>query len=147
MNLKQTIEQDIIKAMKAGEKEKLAVLRYLKAQVNDKEFELQVKELTDKDLIALINGQLKKLEESLVIFEKVKREDLVSKNKKEIEVLKNYLPAQISDEELSREVEEVIKANPNLPHPGALIGIAIKKLAGKADNQRISKMVMSKIKK
>lgn len=90
--------------------------------------------------------KLKKLEESLSFFEKGNRKELVQKTKAELIILKTYLPKQLSDEELEKEINKIIKDNPNLPHPGALIGIAVKKLAGKADNKRISQLVMKKLK-
>ena len=147
MNLKNKIQQDITQALKKGEKEKLEVLRYLFAQIKDKELEKGRKELTDEEIVKLINGQIKKLEESLSFFEKGNRKELAQKTKGELIILKTYLPKQLSDEELEKEVDKIIKDNPDLPHPGALIGIAVKKLAGKADNKRISQLIVKNIKK
>ena len=147
MNLKNKIQQDITQALKKGEKEKLEVLRYLFAQIKDKELEKRRKELTDEEIVKLINGQIKKLEESLSFFEKGNRKELAQKTKGELIILKTYLPKQLSDEELEKEVDKIIKDNPDLPHPGALIGIAVKKLAGKADNKRISQLIVKNIKK
>lgn len=145
MTLKAKIQQDIIIAMKAGDKPKLEALRYLMSQLKDKEIEQRRKELTDEGVIQLINGQLKKLEESLVLFNQGKRQDLVDKTKQESAILQAYLPKQISDEQLEKLVEEIIKANPGVTNPGMLIGISVKKLSGKADNKRISQMVLKKI--
>jgi len=141
MSLRNKINQDIKQALKQGEKEKLEVLRFFNAQVKDKEIEGGRKDLKDKEVIKLINGQLKKLNESLGLFKKGNREELVKKTKIEIDILKKYLPEQLSDEELKKEIDIIVKENQNLPHSGALIGIAVKKLAGKADNQRISQLV------
>ncbi|GAI27255.1 unnamed protein product [marine sediment metagenome] len=145
MNLKNKIQQDITQSLKQGEKGKLEALRYLNAQIQNKELEKGRKKLTDEEVIKLINGQLKKLEEGLSFFEKGERKELAQKTKNEITILKTYLPKQLSDEELEKEIEKIIKENLNLPHPGALIGIAVKKLAGKADNKRVSELVMKKV--
>lgn len=145
MSLKTKIISNIKASMKKGEREKLEVLRYLFAQIKDKELEKGRKELNNEEVVKLISGQIKKLEESLSFFEKGNRKELAQKTKGELIILKNYLPKQLSDEELEKEIEKIIKENPNLPHPGALIGIAVKKLSGKADNKRISQLIMKKV--
>lgn len=144
MNLNNKIQADITQALKAGESRKLEVLRFLNAQIKDQEINQGRKELTDEQIIKVINGQIKKLEEGIKLFKKGGREELAEKNLEEIEILKAYLPAQISDKELEKEIDQIIVDHPNPPHPGALIGIAVKKLAGKADNKRISQLVMKK---
>jgi len=146
MGLKNKIQVNNTQALKAGNKEKLEALRYLNAQINDKEIAQGRKELTDEEIVKLINGQIKKLDESLSFFEKGGRKKLAEKTSSEITILKTYLPKQLSDEELEKEIEKIVKDNPNLPHPGALIGIAIKKLGAKADNKKISQITLKKFK-
>lgn len=146
MSLRDKIQKDIAEALKKQEKQKLEVLRFLNAQIQNKEIEKGRKKLNDEEMIVLINGQIKKLEEGLVLFKKGKREDLVEKTKKEIEILQGYLPAQLSDEELEKEIEKIIKENPGVSQPGHLIGICVKTLAGKADNKKIAQLVMKKLK-
>ena len=147
MKLQEKIKTDIKKALKAGNQAKLEILRFLNAQLYDKHVEKGKKELTDEEVLGVINGQLKKLEESLGFAKKGNREELIKKAEAEIKILKEYLPEQMSDEELEKEIDKIIEENPKVPHPGALIGIAVKKLSGKADNKRISGMVMRKVKK
>ena len=147
MSLRNKIQEDIKHALKEGSKKKVEVLRFLNAQIKDKEIEDKRKELTDEQVIRIINSQLKKSNESLELFEKRNREELAKKTETEIKILKKYLPEQLPDNELKKEIDIIIKENSNLPHPGALIGIAVKKLAGKADNKKISKLVMEKVKR
>lgn len=147
MNLRDRIQKDINEALKSKEEQKLSSLRFLNAQIQNKEIAQGRKELKDEEITELINNQIKKLEESLVLFEKGQREDLIKKTKTEIEILKAYLPKQLSDEKLEKEIEEIIKQSPSVPHPGALIGICVKALAGKADNKKIAQIVMKKVKK
>ena len=97
--LKEKIQKDTIVALKAGEQEKVSLLRFLTAQIKDAEVEAGRKELSDQEVVRLINGQLKKLKESLESFEKAKRTDLVEKTKKEMEMLSFYLPQQLPDEQ------------------------------------------------
>lgn len=141
MVLRNKIKRDINEALKKQERQKLSTLRFLWAQIENQEIEKGRKSLTDEEVIKTINSQIKKLKESLVFFEKAKREDLIKKTKTEIGILKNYLPQQLSDEELRKEVEKIIKQNPSISHPGTLIGLCIKTLAGRADNQHIAEMV------
>lgn len=145
MNLRIKIQKDINEALKKKERPRVSVLRFLNAQIQNKEIDQGREQLTDKEIIELITNQIKKLKESLALFEKGKREDLIKKTKKEIEVLKAYLPRQLSDEELEKEVEKIIKENCQIFNPGALIGICVKALSGKADNKRIAQIVMKKV--
>ncbi|MBL7150500.1 GatB/YqeY domain-containing protein [Candidatus Microgenomates bacterium] len=146
MNLRNQIQQDINSALKKKEKQKLSILRFLNAQIQNKEIEKGRKKLADEEIIKLMRKQVKELKESLSFFEKGKREDLIKKTKTEIEILKTYLPQQLSDEQLEKEVEKIIKQNPSVSHQGALIGICIKTLVGKADNQRIAHIIAKKFK-
>lgn len=100
MNLRIKIQKDINEALKKKERSRVSVLRFLNAQIQNKEIDQGREQLTDKEIIELITNQIKKLKGSLALFEKGKREDLIKKTKKEIEVLKAYLPRQLSDEEL-----------------------------------------------
>ncbi len=145
MSLRENIQQDIIIAMKSQDKEKLGVLRYLFSQIKDEEIAKGRKELTDEEIIKFISSLIKKLEESLVLYEKTQRKDLEGKAKSEINILKAYLPAQMSDTELENAITKIINDNKQINNPGALIGIGVKQLAGKADNSRIASMVMKKL--
>lgn len=146
MSLKDKIRQDISEALKGRDEQRVSTLRFLSAQIKDREIEQGRKELTDEEIVKLISGQIKKLQQSLSLFEKGKREDLVEKTKTETELLKGYLPEQLSDEELEKEIEAVIVENPSVVQPGALIGICVKKLAGRVDNKKIAQVVMRKLK-
>jgi hypothetical protein len=144
--LRTKIQQDTIAAMKAQNKAKLEVLRYLSSQIKDEEINQGRKELTDEQIIKLINGHIKKLKETLEACEKSGRQDLVQKTKFEIETLSVYLPKQLSEKELEKEIDKIITANKNLPQ-GALIGLCVKTLAGKADNATIAQLVQQKLSK
>jgi uncharacterized protein YqeY len=146
MGLGKIIQQDIKKALKKQDKPKLAILRFLQAQIQNEEIAQARKKLTDKAIINLIASQIKKLKESLTLFEKGGRKDLISQTKAEIEILQSYLPKQLSDEKLQKEVEKISQQNPSIINQGVLIGLCIKALSGKADNQRIAQMVKNVVK-
>jgi len=141
MNLREKIQKDINLALKTRDKKRLSVLRFLQSQIQNKEIEKKRKKLNNQEIITLILNQVKKLKESLTLFQKGKRGDLINQTKKEIAILQDYLPEQLSDEELEKEIEKIIQENPSVSNRGAIIGLCIKALAGRADNQRIAQMV------
>ena len=143
--LKTKIQKDIKQAMKSGKKNELEVLRFFFAQVKDKEIDGKVSDLKDEQVIKLINSQLKKTKSTLNIFKEQNRQEDIKKAELEIKILSSYLPEQISDEELEKKIDEIIKDNPNPKNPGMLIGICVKALSGKADNQKIAEIVKKKL--
>ena len=146
MTLKNNITNAANQALKAGQKEKTTTLRFLLAQIKNEEISKKHQELTDKEITKLINQQVKKLNESIQLFKQGQREDLIKKAKNEIKILSVYLPEQISDKELEEEIEKIILNNPNLPHPGAVIGLAVGSIGERASNQRIAQIIKKKLK-
>lgn len=144
MPLKSQIQKDIVTALKAKEELRLSTLRFLNAQIQNKEIEKKRQEISDEELIQLINNQIKKLKENLELYQKNARNDLIEKTNQEVKILSAYLPQSLSDEELEAEIDKIIAENPNLPHPGALIGIAVKKLGPQADNAKIAQLIKEK---
>lgn len=141
MLLKQQITNDVKTAMKAREMDKLTTLRGLMAEI--KNVEIDKGDLSDDDITKIVARLVKQLKEANVDFEKGGREDLVEENKKQLSVLEIYLPQQLSDEELKKIIEEVIANNGSEGQVkiGPLTGMAMKKVAGKADGGRVSKML------
>jgi uncharacterized protein YqeY len=139
--LKQQLQQDIIKALKRGEKTKLESLRYLVAQIKNAEIEKGKSELPDEEIIKIITSQIKKLEETLVLVNQAQRQDLRQKTLAEIETLSAYLPKQLSQEELLEAIKKIKAEHGEIQNAGALTGLAVKILRGKADNRRIAQTV------
>lgn len=106
MSLSEKIQNDIKLAMKSGEKRKLETLRMVLADI--KKEEIQKAQLKDEDVLTLIKRNVKTRQESIAQFEKGGRPDLVEKEKAEIEILKIYLPSQLTPEALKAAVQEVI---------------------------------------
>lgn len=140
--LKQKLQEDQIKSLKTGDKEKLDILRFVIAQIKNKEIEKK-SELNDEEIIIVLKKIVKELKESIIAFEKGGRTDLIEKNKKQLEIINQYLPAEISDEELKKAIEKIIAENKSLyeQNPKAIIGVCIKLLKTKADPSRIIKMI------
>ena len=138
--LRQKLQDDQIVALKSGDKTKLNVLRFILAQIKNKEIDKK-SDLNDEEALVVLRKVIKELKESVEAFEKGGRKDLLDDNKKQLEIASAYLPAEISDEELKQEIEKVIKQNQAIfdNNQKAIIGICMKELKPKADPGRIMK--------
>jgi uncharacterized protein YqeY len=140
--LRQKLQDDQISALKAGDKTKLNVLRFILAQIKNREIDKK-SELDDEETMVVLRKVIKELKESVEAFEKGGRKELVDDNKKQLEIASVYLPAEINDEGLKKEIEKVIKENQDVfdNNKKAIIGICIKQLKSKADPGRIIKIL------
>ncbi len=150
--LRQKLQDDQIIALKSGDKTKLEILRFILAQIKNKEIDKNPLrrladggELNDEETLVVIKKVTKELKESIEAFEKGGRKDLSDDSKKQLEIVSVYLPAEISDEELYEEVEKVIKENQAVfdKNKKSIIGICMKQLKSKADPGRIMKVLSS----
>ncbi len=142
--IKQKLQIDQIQALRTGDKKRLAVLRYILAQLQNKEIEKKG-QLTDEEVVMLLRKIIKELNDSLSFFERGKRTDLVEENKTQLTIVSAYLPQEISDEELKKKIKIIIKDNRELyqKNKKAIIGLCIKQLKTQADPSRIIKVVQS----
>ena len=142
LSLEEVIFNDMKKALKENEKLKLSTLRLIRAAIKNAEISKKDK-LTGDEIIGIISNNLKKLEESLDIFTKGQRPELAEKAKKEIEIVKKYLPEQLSEEEVEKIVKEtIIKFGfKGLQDIGPAMREIIPQLKGKADGKIVNKMV------
>lgn len=140
--LKQQVEQGIKEALKAGEQLKLSTLRMLLAAIQNEEISKQ-RQLTNDDIIMVVQKQVKQHRESIEAFEKGGRIDLVSKEKDEMSILSKFLPQQLSPDELRKIVEEVIAQLPESERRniGRVVGQVMGRVKGKADGNTVSKAV------
>jgi len=141
MSLIKKIDEDLIKALKAGEKAKATVLRGLKSDFKYKQIEIG-KELADEDCLGVILTVAKKIKDSIEHFEKGGREDLVKKEKTELEIIQGYLPQQLGEQELKEIIQEAIKetgaASPQ--QMGLVMKVVMPKIKGRADGRLASKL-------
>src|SRR3989338_8943712 len=146
--LRQKLQDDQIAALKAGDKIKLGILRFILAQIKNKEIDKNPPaggELTDEETLVVLRKVIKELKESVEAFEKVGRKELAEDNKAQLEIASVYLPTEINDENLKVEIEKVIKENQTVfdNNQKAIIGICMKQLKSKADPGRIMKTLQS----
>ncbi len=144
MSLLDTLKSDMIKAMKARDKDTLSVVRMLKAAVQNEQIEVG-HDLTPDEEIGVLNREYKQRKESLAEFKKAGRDDLIAKTQAEMKVVENYLPKQLSDEEVKAKVEEIIKQlnASSMKDFGKVMGASMKALKGQADGQLVNKTVKS----
>ncbi|PIU37046.1 hypothetical protein COT02_02910 [Candidatus Roizmanbacteria bacterium CG07_land_8_20_14_0_80_34_15] len=142
--LRQKLQDDSILALKAGDKTKLNVLRFIIAQVKNKEIDKQ-SELNDEETMVVLRKVIKELKESVEAFEKGGRIELLEDSKKQLEIALVYLPAEIGDDELKKEIERVIKENQAVfdNNQKVIIGLCMKELKSKADPGRIMKTLQA----
>jgi len=144
LNLRETINADVKNAMKAKETKKRDALRLLTSAFKQIEVD-ERKELSDDDVIKIIQTQVKRRNDAATQYKDAGREDLLQIELDEIAFYEVYLPAQLSDDELANELKEIIsKVGASSPKDmGKVMGMASKALAGKADGKRISECVKS----
>lgn len=136
--LRQKIQSDQITALKSGEKEKLEVLRYILAQIKNREVDKKT-ELHDEEVLDVLRKHLKQLQESITAFQKGNRPDLAELSIAQKKIVEVYLPQQLSDNELKTEIQRIISDNKELyeKNPKIIIGKCMQQLKNKADSVRI----------
>ena len=142
MSLKETLNNDIKTAMKAKDKETLAVLRMIKTAVQAAEIDKK-EELNAEEELTILAREAKQRRESLAEFVKAGRDELVAKTEAEIEIVERYLPKQLSVEEVKEviaTVAEKIGATTQKEF-GKLMGAVMQELKGKADGNVIKEQV------
>lgn len=144
--MRQKILDDIIKSMKEKNKDKLAVLRSVKGAMQLEEINKK-KELNDEDVIGVVAKQIKLRKDSIVEFEKGNRQDLIDQANKEIDILNEYMPEQLSDEDVDAIIDAAFnELNPTQPSDmGKVMGYLTPKLKGKTDLGLVSKKVRERI--
>ena len=140
------LNKDMIEAMKAGEKEKLTVIRMVKAALKQEEIDHK-KEVNDDLLIDVVNKQIKMRKDSITEFEKGNRQDLIDATQKEIDILMAYLPEQLSHEEVVKIIDEIFEeVKPeSMKDMGKVMGPAQAKLKGRADMKEVSTIIREKL--
>jgi len=142
MSLRETINQDVKNAMKAKDAKKRDALRLLTSAFKQIEVD-ERKELSDEDVIKIIQTQVKRRNDAASQYKDAGREDLMQIELDEIAYYEVYLPKQLDDEELQTQVKSIIEKSgaSSMKDMGKVMGMASKVLAGRADGKRISDAV------
>ena len=142
MSLKTQLTEDMKTAMKAGEKDRLAVIRLINAAIKQKEVDERV-EMTDALVLAVLEKMVKQRKDSISQYEGAGREDLAAIERYELGVIEAYLPAKMSEAEVQAAIDAA-KAETNAAGPadmGKLMAVLKPRLAGQADMGLVSQLV------
>ncbi len=146
MSLEERLFEEMKQAMRSNDKLRLSTIRMIRSASKNKEIELR-KKLDDEEILRVIQGMVRKGEESVEQFQSGGRTDLVEKEQKEIEILKSFLPQPISQEEILKIIDQSIEETQasSLKDLGKVIKSVMPKLGGKADGKLINQLVREKL--
>jgi len=146
MSLEERLVDEMKQAMKANDKARLSTIRMIRTAVKNKEIDLRNK-LDDDEILRVIQGMVRKSEESVEQFKAGGRMDLVEKETKEIEILRSYLPQALSKEDVIRIIDESIQETQasSLKDLGKVMKSVMPKLTGKADGKLINQLVKERL--
>jgi uncharacterized protein YqeY len=139
VTLKERLTEDMKSAMRGADKERLSTIRMAQAAIKQREVDERIT-LDDAQVIAVLEKMVKQRKESVAQFEQGGRADLAAKERAEIVLLQSYLPAQLSDSELSALIRDAIGATgaTSIKDMGKVMGIVKGKAAGRADMGAVS---------
>ncbi len=146
MSLEERILEAMKEAMKSNDKARLSTIRMIRSSLKNREIELR-KKLEDEEIIRVIQGMIRKSEEAIEQFHAGGRTDLVEKERKEIEILKSFLPQPLGQEELIRMIDETIqelKAT-SLKDLGKVMKSIMPKIGGRADGKLVNQLVKERL--
>ena len=145
MNLKEKIISDIKDAMRSGDTVRRDTLRFLDSAIKNTEIEKKKKEtgLSDEEVLEVIARSVKQRNDSIQQYIDGERPELAEKEKAELEILKTYMPEQLSEDEIRKVVKEIVSATGTVSPSdmGKIMGQAMAKVKGKADGNIVRKIV------
>ena len=146
MSLKARISDDMKAAMRAKDAPRLSAIRLLLSAMKQKEVDERV-ELSDADVVAIIDKMLKQRRESIAQFEKGGRHDLADTEKFEVGVLQTYMPQALSEAEIDAEIAAAMQASgaKAISDMGKVMAVLKPKLAGRADMGKVSALIKTKL--
>lgn len=148
MSLKLQITEDMKNAMRAKETARLGAIRLLLAAMKQREVDERI-ELTDADVVSIIEKMLKQRRDSITQYKAANRQDLVDVEEFEVTVLQGYMPQQLSEAEIASAIAEAIAATgaAGPQDMGKVMGVVKPKLAGRADMGKVSGLIKAQLSK
>lgn len=145
MSLRERFTQEMKDAMKGGDKSRLAAIRMIQAALKDRDIEARGagKEVSEEDILALLQKMVKSRQESLAMYEQAGREDLAGVERGEIAVIQSFLPAQMSDEDVKAAIAAAITETgaTAMKDMGKVVGALKAKFTGQMDFAKASALV------
>lgn len=147
MSLEDRIQKDLVQAMKSKDKDRLRAVRAVKSEILLAKTDGSGEPLDEAKEIKIIQKMIKSRQESLEIYEKEGREDLALKERSEIENIKDYLPEQMSEEEIKTRINAIIDQTnaKSMADMGRVMGLAQKEMGGKADGKTMAALVKARL--
>ncbi len=141
--LAEQINQEYIQAMKNRDSLRVSTLSFLRAQIKNVMIDRKSEKIEDADVIQVIKKQAKQRQDSIEQYEKGGRPELAAKEKQELDILKEYLPEEMSADQLRPFVDEAVKESgaTSMKDMGRVMKALMSRVAGKADNKMISRLV------
>jgi uncharacterized protein YqeY len=146
MSVLEKISEDMKAAMKAKDRLRVSTLRTVMAQLKNERIAKQ-SDLTPEQELSILMNAAKKRKEAIEIYQTSSRNDLLEKEQQELAIISEYLPQQLSDEELDKVISEIIDRTgaSSLKELGKVMAEAMKELKGKADGKKVQQLVRSKL--
>lgn len=140
--LRQQIHDEMIAAMKAKDAKKLEAVRFVWSEIKNTEIDAK-HELSDEEVVTLLKREVKRRKEALEQYTKAGRQDLIDKETGQLAVIETYLPAQMSEADIEKIIDEVMAEG--MHDFGQVMREVMGKLKGKADGATVSRLVKNKI--
>ena len=151
MSLRNKIDEDYKQSIKNKEQKKTDTLRLIRSAIKDKDISSRTSEnkegINDSEILSLLLNLIKQRNDSIEQFQKAKRDDLIKNEKSEIEIIKDYLPQQKTQEETEKIINEIISSNnlESIKDMGKLMSIIKNDYAGEVDMSLVGKIAKSKL--
>ena len=151
MSLRNKIDEDYKQSIKNKDQQKIDTLRLIRSAIKDKDISSRTSEnkegINDSEILSLLLSLIKQRNDSIEQFQKAKRDDLIKNEKSEIEVIKDYLPQQKTQEETEKIINEIISSNnlESIKDMGKLMSIIKNDFAGEVDMGLVGKIAKSKL--
>ena len=146
MSVKERLQQDMKDAMRGGDKRRLGVIRLVLAAIKQREVDERT-ELDDDQVLAVLDKMAKQRRESIDQYGKAGRDDLVEQEQFELDVLKTYLPEQLTEAEIQSLIDEALAATGagSMKDMGKVMGVLKPRLAGRADMGAVSALIKARL--
>ncbi|OGF99226.1 hypothetical protein A2Y99_04580 [Candidatus Gottesmanbacteria bacterium RBG_13_37_7] len=141
--IKDDIQKAIFQALKEKKETDLKALRFILSEIKYAEIDTR-KELTDDEVVLLLHKEINKRKEAVTYFIKGKRNDLVEEEEKQIEVIKKYMPQELTNRELEKIIDKILSSTAE-KNFGRIIGLVMAKVKGRTDGRTVSDIVQKKI--
>ena len=148
MNLLDRLTEDMKAAMKSGDQVRLSVIRQLRSQIKNAQLAPgKGGELTDEEILRVVSNAAKKAKEAIELYKQGDRQDLVEKESAELAIIQEYLPEQLSEDEIARIIDAVIAEEnaTSMKDMGRVMGKVMQQVRGKADGKLVQQLVRGKL--